>query len=53
MNAQLERNFVNVVESGVITTLTGLDFELASSYVLTVEATDMGTPSPRSGMSLI
>lgn len=35
--------FATVV-SGEITTLTSLDFELRSSYVLRVQATDMGVP---------
>ncbi len=38
------------VVSGVITILTALDFEQASSYTLTVIATDMGLPNPRSGI---
>lgn len=41
------------VETGVITTLTALDFEQASNYSLTVRATDMGLPTPRYGNNIM
>ena len=41
---------MNAVISGVITTLTPLDFEQTPRYSLTVTATDMGSPNPSSSM---
>lgn len=37
-------------ETGVVTTLTPLDFELESEYFFTVRVTDMGLPVPRSSL---
>lgn len=43
---------VVAVVSGVITTLNALDFEQNSRYGLTITATDMGSPNPRSSMRM-